>query len=164
MGQQAHLAAMMSIMHNHVSKHGSARRPRPGPAVAMELSDPAAWAGEAFAEHFRAAFCAFPQGSARLSLRAFGTVEPDGQFDVGRGKPQPLAPYVVHMRKDGGDSAPIPACRLRSPSFRIKMSEDELVHPFADSETLEERFAKLRGGASTGNADHRTSLKVLPRK
>ena len=49
--QHAYLAAMMSVVRNHVGKHSGASGPGSGPAIAEELPDATLWPAQGFREH-----------------------------------------------------------------------------------------------------------------
>src|SRR5215472_16702044 len=132
MRQHAHLTAMMSIVNDHVGEHCGADRPRPGPAVAMELLNAALRLAQSFGQHFRTKLRTFLQRYTRLALRAARAVKFRRQLEMCRGESEPLAPDVVYMGEDRDYGASVAARRLCSPSFRIELSENELVHSFVD--------------------------------
>jgi hypothetical protein len=148
MGQHAYLAAMVGIVHNHVSEHGRAGRPCSGPTVAAELSHTTVRAAQGFSQHFRAKECALCQCNLRLMLRAPRAIELGGKLHMRGGEPQPLATNVVHVRKNSCNGPRIAAVRLRSPRPRVQMLEDELVHAIIHGIGFEQRLAKILRGQS----------------
>jgi hypothetical protein len=148
MGQHAYLAAMVGIMHDHVSEHGRAGRPCSGPTVAAELSHTTVRAAQGFSQHFRAKECALCQCNLRLMLRAPRAIELGGKLHMRGGEPQPLATNVVHVRKNSCNGPRIAAVRLRSPRPRVQMLEDELVHAIIHGIGFEQRLAKILRGQS----------------
>jgi hypothetical protein len=64
----------------------------------------------------------------------------------------------MHVSKDRNNRAGVAARRLCPPRFWIEMSEDELIHPFADGVALKQCLAKLRR-EKNGNVSHDISLR-----
>src|SRR5262245_7892065 len=60
----------------------------------------------------------------------------------------------MHVGEERGNCALAAAGRLRTPGSRIEFGKDELVHPLADGESFNKRFAKFCGRQGTS---HRVS-------
>jgi hypothetical protein len=87
MRQHAHLSAVMSIVHDHVGKHGRAGRPGASPPVAPKLLNSPVWSRKSFRQHLRTTQSAEGQGASDLALRAPGPIEFCGQLDMWGGEP-----------------------------------------------------------------------------
>lgn len=58
------------------------------------------------------------------------------------GKPDPLCADIVYVREDGGDGAGV-ARWLGTPSGRVKMFDDDLVHTLIGGENPDGGLAEL---------------------
>jgi|HubBroStandDraft_1064217.scaffolds.fasta_scaffold113573_2 hypothetical protein len=142
MREHTHLSAMVGLVSQHVAEHFRANRPGLRPAVSEKLLDAGlifrlTTTAERFGEHLRAASGAFGQAGAGLLRRAVRAAELGRNFQVRRGKPDPLAADIVHMGEDRRDVADVVArlagrsgCRLRGrfPRGKVKMFDEKLVH------------------------------------
>lgn len=139
MSHHAHLPAMMGLVREHIAQHLYANRPRPGPAVSAKLLD-ATIAAEGFGEHLRATRRTLAQCCARLLPGAMSAMELEWNLQMRRGKPDPLAANIVHVRKYGRDGAGAgfargSACRwFRFPKDRVKIFDEHLVYAIAQQE------------------------------
>jgi hypothetical protein len=127
MPQHAHLPAMVGFVRKHVAQHFHAHGPGPSPAISAKLLD-AASTPERFREHLRAAISALRQSRTGLLRRAMRPVELWRNLQVRRRKPDPLATHIVHVREDRRNRTRL-AGRLGSPAGRVKMFDQNLVHP-----------------------------------
>src|ERR1700744_5392145 len=102
MRQHAHLAAMMGFMHQYVTQHLRAHRPRPRPAVPAEgLHSPTA--AQRFSQHLSAAIRTLRQSRTGLLWCAVHAAELGWNLQVRSREPDPFAPRIVHMREDRPD-------------------------------------------------------------
>ena len=143
MRQHAHLPAMMGFVRKHVAQHFRANRPRLGPAVSAKLLHPASTIAERFRQHLRAASRALGQSRTGLLRRAVRAVELWWNLQVRRGKPDPLAADIVHVREDRRNAADV-AGRLGFPCGRVKMSDENLIDAIVGGKDLDCGSAQLR--------------------
>jgi hypothetical protein len=159
MREHTHLPAMVRFVSKHVAQHLHANRPRPSPAVSMKLLDPAPTIAERLTQHLRAASGALGQPRSGLLRRAERAVELCRNLQVRSRKPDPLAADIVYMRENRRDSS-CPAgsasltkggallagrfgWRLGSPCGRVKMFDQNLVHPIVGGKDLDRGAAEL---------------------
>lgn len=130
---------MMGLVREHVAQHLYANRPRSGPAIPAKLLD-AAISAERFGEHFRATHCTLAQCCARLLRGAMRAMELEWNLQMWGGKPDPLAANIVHVSKDGRDSAgagfarSYAGRRFRFPNGRFEIFDEHLVDAIAQQE------------------------------
>ena len=143
MSQHARLPAMVGFVRKHVAQHFHAHRPRLSPAVSAKLLHPAPTTAERFRQHLRAANGALGQSRAGLLRRAVRAVQLWWNLQVRRGKPDPLAADIVHVREDGRNAADV-AGRFGSPGGRVKMFDENLVDAIVGAKDLDCGSPQLR--------------------
>src|SRR5258707_12952280 len=126
MREHTHLPAMVGFVRKHVAEHFRSDLPRRSPAVSTKLVD-AATAAQRFRKHLSAASGALGQSRAGLLPRAVRALQQSWNFQVRSCKPHPLRADIVHVREDRRNSSGL-AGRLRFPSDRVKMFDNNLVH------------------------------------
>ena len=131
MSEHANLPAVMDVVHDHVSEHGSSARPTTRPPVAVEVRNPP-FSGQSVGEHLGATLGALCEGNFRLARSAAGAVKFGGKLDVRCRKPEPFAARMVHMRKDRRNGAHVSARWFGAPSAWIETIENDLVHAVVD--------------------------------
>src|SRR6266851_5569840 len=143
MREHAHLPAMVRFVRKHVAQHFQANRPGPSPAVSQKLLDAAfvlttaPTAAERFSQHLRATSGALGQSRAGLLRRAVRAVELCWNLQMRSCKPDPLAADIVHVREDRrNDTGAGLAGRFGSPSGRVKMFDENLVHAIIGGKDL----------------------------
>jgi hypothetical protein len=114
-------------MRNHVTQHLRTNPPGPRPRVATKFRNRSAIIAQRSRQHLRAPRRTLRQRRARLSLCAPRPVQLTRHLQMRRRKPHPLAPYVVHMRKNRHDAA-APAGRFRAPSSSLQPLDYHLSH------------------------------------
>jgi len=142
MREHTHLPAMVRFVRKHVAQHFHANRPRLPPAVSAKLLDAASTTAERFSEHLPAASGALGQSRTGLLPRAVRTGKLSWNLQVRSGKPDPFAADIVHVREDRRDGADL-AGRSGSPGARVKMFDNDLVHPLIGSKDLNRGSAPL---------------------
>jgi hypothetical protein len=126
--QHTSLSAMMRLMRNHVTQHLRTNPPRPSPPVATKFRNRSAIIAKRSRQHLRAPRRTLRQPRAGLPHCAPRPVQLTRHLQMRRRKPHPLAPHVVHMRKDGHNAA-APAGRFRAPSSSLQPPHYHLIHP-----------------------------------
>src|SRR5260370_42687949 len=103
-GQHQNLAAMMSLVREHVGEHGPSGGPRWHPTVASELCNAAIRSGgESIRQHAQALRGASPvRGGSLLHGAAIG-IEWRRTLQMRRGILQPHKPAVSQAREEGRD-------------------------------------------------------------
>ncbi len=142
MREHTHLPAMVGFVRKHVAQHFRANRPRPSPAISEKLLDASPITAQRFSEHLCAASAALGQSRARLLRRAVRAVELSGNLQVRRGKPDPLAANIVHVRENRRNGAGL-ARRFGSPGGGIKTFDKNLVHAIIGGKDLDRCSAQL---------------------
>jgi hypothetical protein len=122
---------MVCFVSNHVAQHLRPNRPSSSPAVPTKRLDAAPTTAERFSEHLHTASRTLRQSRTSLLRRAVRAVKLSWNLQVRSGKPDPLRPHIMHVRKDRRNR-PHPAgrfgWRFGSPGGRVKMLNKRLVH------------------------------------
>src|SRR5882762_8582139 len=142
MCEHTHLPAMVCFVRKHVAQHFHTNRPRPSPAVAAKLLDPAPTTAERFSEHLRATSGALGQCRTSLLRRAVRAVELWWNLQMRSCKPDPLGTDIVHVREDRRDGADL-AGRFGSPGDRVNMFNKNLVDAIIGGKDLDCGSAEL---------------------
>jgi hypothetical protein len=141
MRQHAHLPAMVGFVRKHVAQHFQANRPRPGPAVSLELLD-ATPATQRFRQHLCAASSARGQSGAGLPRGAVRAIELRRRLQVRSRQPDPLGSDVVHVHEDRRNGAGL-AGRFGFPGDWVQMFDENLIHAFISRKDLDCGSAEL---------------------
>src|SRR5258707_15589965 len=142
MREHTHLPAMVGFVRKHVAEHFRSDLPRRGPAVSTKLFN-AATAAQRFRKHLSAASGALGQSRAGLLPRAVRALQQSWNFQVWSCKPDPLRADIVHVREDRRDGSGL-AGRLRFPSDRVKMFDNNLVDPIVGRKKPNSGLAEWR--------------------
>jgi hypothetical protein len=142
MRKHTHLPAMVGFVRKHVAQHFDAGRPRLSPAVSAKLLDAAPATVERLFKHLRATGGALGQFRTGLLRRAVRAVQLWWNLQVRSGKPDPLRADIVHVCEDGRNGAGL-AGRFGSPSGRVKMFDQHLVHAIVGSKDPDRGSAEL---------------------
>src|SRR5271170_155485 len=126
MCEEAHLAAMVSFVSEHVAKHLRANGPGPSPAVSVKFFYAAGRIIERFSEHLGTAGGALGPCGTCLLRGAVRTMELRGNLQMRSCQPDPFGADVVDVREDGCNVAD-PAGWIRRPCGGIKMFDEDLV-------------------------------------
>lgn len=137
---------MMRLVREHIREHYASRRPHRSPTAAREFCDPPLRpAGQRIRQHAQALCCALSVGRGSLLHCAFVWIECRRTLQIRRRVFQPHQPAIVQMRKDCSDraSTSLFAGRIRSPSPRIEVSEQDVVHGVVDGISLDQNSRKF---------------------
>ncbi len=141
MRKHTYLPAMVGFVRDHVAQHFQPNRPRRSPAISPKLLVSAATA-KRFSQHLAATSRALSQSRAGLPRRAVRAVELRWNLQVRSCQPHPLAPDIVHMRKDRHNRAAL-AGWFGLPGGGGKMLDKNLVHPIISRKNLDSRPAGI---------------------
>jgi len=141
MRQHTYLPAMVCFVRHHIAEHFRASRPGLSPAISVKRLHPAITA-KRFSQHRGTAGGALGQPRTGLLRRAMRAIELPRDLQVRGRKPDPLGADVVHVRKDRRNRADLPR-RLGPPRSRVKMFDQDLVHPIIHGKHLDRSSPQL---------------------
>jgi hypothetical protein len=144
--QHQNLAAMMRLVREHVSKHRPAGRPCLRPTPAREFRHtPTRRSGQSIRQHPQALRPTFPMRRSGLLNRATLRVQWRWTLQMRRRILQPRQPAVVQMRENRRDRSPAAlfSRQLRTPSTRVQLRQNQLVHRVVARISFQQRIANL---------------------
>ena len=144
--QHQNLAAMMRLVREHVSKHRPAGWPSLRPTPAREFHHtPTRRCGQSIRQHPQALRPTFPMCRSSLLNRAMVRIQRRRTLQMRRRILQPRQPAVVQMREYRRDrsAAALFSRQLRTPSTRVQLRQNKLVHRVVARISFQQRIANL---------------------